>query len=184
MQLHLKTKEAAWGGILMALAVILIVLSGVIEASSMFLLAAASFITGIFQRRFKTRAGVAFIAGTFLIGFMLAPQKLYCFTFAGFSVYVSVAEYLRGKNTPAAAGMFIKGICYHVLLAAALVMVKFFIGFEALFTEGFIAWMSKIPVLFVVLMVVAAEALWIIFDRAYIYFQERYGDIFGRWLDA
>ncbi len=41
MQLHLKTKEIAWGGMLMALAVILIVLSGVIEASSMFLLAAA-----------------------------------------------------------------------------------------------------------------------------------------------
>ncbi len=47
MQLHLKTKEIAWGGMLMALAVILIVLSGVIEASSMFLLAAAAFLAGI-----------------------------------------------------------------------------------------------------------------------------------------
>ena len=32
--------------------------------------------------------------------------------------------------------------------------------------------------------IVAAEVLWIVFDRAYIYFQDRYGDIFGRWLDA
>lgn len=183
MQLHLKTKEAAWGGILMALAVMLIVLSGVIEASSMFLLAAASFITGIFQRRFKARAGIAFIAGTFLIGFILAPQKLYCFTFAGFSVYVSVAEYLRGKNTNAMAGMFIKGICYHILLIIALIMVKYFIGFEALFTESFINKLSKIPVLFAAVLILAAEALWIIFDRAYIYFQDRYGDIFGRWLN-
>lgn len=168
----------------MALAVILIVLSGVIEASSMFLLAAASFITGIFQRRFKTRAGVAFIAGTFLIGFILAPQKLYCFTFAGFSVYVSVAEYLRGKNTPAAAGMFIKGICYHILLVIALVMVKYFIGFEALFQEGWIDKLAGVPLLFVAAVIAAAEILWIVFDRAYIYFQDRYGDIFGRWLDA
>ena len=47
VQLHLKSKEAAYGGIMMALAVILIILSGIIEQSSLFLLAAASFITGV-----------------------------------------------------------------------------------------------------------------------------------------
>lgn len=183
MQLHLKTKEAAWGGILMALAVILVILSGVIEASSLFLLAAASFITGIFQEKFKTRAGVAFMAGTVFISFILAPQKLYCFTFAGFSVYILVAGYLISKNIPAAAAMFIKGICYHILLVAALVIVKYFIGFEALFADGFMAGLSKMPVVFAIILIIMAEALWIIFDRAYIFFQYRYGSIFRRWLD-
>lgn len=184
MQLHLKTKEAAWGGMLMALAVILIVLSGVIETSSMFLLAAAAFLAGIFQRRFKTRAGVAFVAGTFLAGLILAPQKMYCFTFAGFAIYVLVAEYLRGRRISFVAGMFIKGLCYHILLIIALVMVKYFIGFDLLFKEGWIEKLSEIPLLFVALAIAAAEILWIVFDRAYIYFQDRYGDIFVRWLDA
>ena len=184
MQLHLKTKEIARVGMLMALAVILIVLSGVIEASSMFLLAAAAFLAGIFQRRFKTRAGAAFVAGTFLAGLILAPQKLYCFTFAGFAVYVLVAEYLRGRKTSFVAGMFIKGLCYHILLVIALVMVKYFIGFEALFQEGWIDKLAGVPLLFVAAIIAAAEILWIGFDRGYIYFQDRYGDIFGRWLDA
>ena len=183
MQLHLKAKEAAWGGILMALAVILVILSSVIEASSLFLLAAASFITGIFQKRFKTRAGAVFLAGAFFTSLILAPQKLYCFTFAGLSVYVLVAGYLTSKNTPYAAAMVIKGICYHILLAAALVIVKYFIGFEALFTDGFMAGMFKMPALFIVVLIALAEALWIIFDKAYIFFQYRYDGIFGRWLD-
>lgn len=183
MQLHLKTKEAAWGGILMALAVILVILSGVIEASSLFLLAAAAFITGIFQKRFKTRAGIAFMAGTFFTSFILAPQKLYCFTFAGFSIYILVSGYLISRNVPSSAAMVIKGICYHVMLVAALVIVKCFIGFEALFTDGFMAGLSKMPVIFVIVLIIMAEALWIIFDRAYIFFQYRYSSIFLRWLD-
>lgn len=184
MQLHIKTKEAAWGGMLMALAVILIVLSGVIEASSMFLLAAAAFLAGIFQRRFKTKAGAVFVAGTFLAGLILAPQKLYCFTFMGFAIYILVAEHLRGRKVSFATGIFIKGLCYHILLIIALIMVKYFIGFDALFKEGWAEKLYGMPVLFIIAAIAAAEVLWIVFDRAYIYFQDRYGDIFGRWLDA
>ncbi len=80
--------------------------------------------------------------------------------------------------------MFIKGLCYHILLVIALVMVKYFIGFEALFQEGWIDKLAGVPLLFVAAIIAAAEILWIVFDRAYIYFQDRYGDIFGRWLDA
>lgn len=160
----------------MALAIILIVLSGVIEQSSLFLLAAASFITGVFQRRFSTRAGVAFIIGTFLVGLFLAPQKLYCFTFAGFSIYVSVAEYLRNKKVAFMAGIIIKGICYHILLAAAIIIVNYFIGFELLFLGGWMKTLSKIPALFAIVMIAAAEILWITFDKAYTFFQEKYGE--------
>lgn len=176
MQLHLKSQEAAWGGIMMALAVILIVLSGVIEQSSLFLLALASFITGLFQRQFSVRASAAFITGTFLAGFFLAPQKLYCFTFAGFSVYVAVAEYLRGRKVSGTASILVKGICYHILLAAALISVNYFIGFDILFSDGWVQKLSKIPLLFVITAVIAAEALWIIFDKAYAFFQSKYGE--------
>ena len=183
MQLHLKSKEAAYGGVMMALAVILIVLSGVIEQSSLFLLAAASFITGVIQQRFSVKSGVAFIAGTFIVSMFLAPQKLHCFTFAGFSVYVSIAGYLRQKDVPFAVCIVVKGICYHILLVLALVATKYFIGFDILFSEGWIKKLSGIPVLFIIVAVAAAEALWLIFDKAYIFFQERYGNRLGRWLD-
>lgn len=183
MQLHLKSKEAAYGGIMMALAVILIILSGIIEQSSLFLLAAASFITGVIQRRFSVKLSTAFIAGTFIVGMFLAPQKLYCFTFAGFSVYVSIAEYLRQKDMPFAVCIVIKGICYHILFVLALVATKYFIGFDILFTEGWVKKLSGIPVLFIIVAVAATEALWIIFDKAYIFFQDRYGNRLGRWLD-
>lgn len=176
MQLHLKSEEVAWGGIMMALAVILIVLSGVIEQSSLFLLAAASFITGVFQRRFSIRASVSFIVGTFLVGIFLAPQKLYCFTFLGFSVYILVAEYLRSRSVSFAASMLIKSICYHILLVAAIIMVNYFIGFELLLSGSQIKRLSKIPVLFAVAIVAIFEILWITFDKAYIFFQERYGE--------
>lgn len=178
MQLHIKPEEVAWGGIMMALAVLLIVLAGIIEPSSVFLLAAASFITGIFQRRFSLKAGIAFTIGAFTAGFILAPQKLYCFTFAGFSIYVVVAEYLRGKGILNVAGMVVKGVCYHILLAAALILVKYFIGFDALFADGWIKKLSGIPALLAAAAVIAAEIMWIIFDRAYLYFQERYGKRF------
>lgn len=177
MQLHIKSEEAAWGGIMMAFAVILIVLSGVIEQSSLFLLAAASFITGLFQRRFSVKASIAFIVGTFLVGFFLAPQKLYCFTFAGFSIYILVSEYLRGKKVSGIVNILIKGICYHILLIVAIISVNYFIGFDLLFTDKWIKKLSKIPALFAIAAVIAVEALWIIFDKAYTFFQTRYGEI-------
>lgn len=176
MQLHLKSKEIAWGGIMMALAVILVVLSGIIESSSLFLLAAASFITGMVQRRFSLVLSITFLAGTFLVGIFIAPQKLYCFTFAGFSVYVILAEYFRAKGVKNIISFIVKGLCYHILLVAAFVMVKYFVGFEMMFKNGFINKLSEVPVLFFAAAVAGAELLWIIFDRAYVYFQDRYGE--------
>lgn len=167
----------------MAIAVILIVLSGIIEQSSLFLLAAASFITGVIQRRFSVKLSAVFIAGAFLVGMFLAPQKLYCFTFAGFSVYVSITEYLRQKDVPFVVCIVIKGICYHILLVLALAATKYFVGFDILFAEGWVKKLSGIPVLFIIVAVAAAEVLWLIFDRAYIFFQDRYGSRLGRWLD-
>lgn len=180
MQLHLKSKEMAWGGIMMALAVILIVLSGIVEQSSAFLLATASFITGVFQRRFSPRAGAVFIVGTFLVGFFLAPQKLYCFTFVGFSVYVSVAEYLRNKQISAVSKTLLKGVCYHILLIIALITINYFVGFDLLLSDEWIKKLYKIPILFAIVTVAATEILWITFDKAYIFFQGKYGKILMR----
>ena len=114
----------------MALTVILIVLSGVIESSSLFILALASFATGIVERKFSLRTGIAFTIGAALIGFFVAPQKLYVFTYLGFSIYVVVAEYFRDKKIYGIKPFVIKGVLYHVLLAAAVALVNCFVGFD------------------------------------------------------
>ncbi len=174
----MKSKEVAWSGITMALTVILIVLSGVIESSSLFILALASFATGIVERKFSLRTGIAFTIGAALIGFFVAPQKLYVFTYLGFSIYVVVAEYFRDKKIYGIKPFVIKGVLYHVLLAAAVALVNCFVGFDMFLENSFINNISKIQVLYYLVLFVFAEALWILFDKAYIFFQERYGLLF------
>ena len=174
----MKSKEVAWSGITMALTVILIVLSGVIESSSLFILALASFATGIVERKFSLRTGIAFTIGAALIGFFVAPQKLYVFTYLGFSIYVVVAEYFRDKKIYGIKPFVIKGVLYHVLLAAAVALVNCFVGFDMFLENSFINNISKIQVLYYLVVCVFAEALWILFDKAYIFFQERYGLLF------
>ena len=174
----MKSKEVAWSGITMALTVILIVLSGVIESSSLFILALASFATGIVERKFSLRTGIAFTIGAALIGFFVAPQKLYVFTYLGFSIYVVVAEYFRDKKIYGIKPFVIKGVLYHVLLAAAVALVNCFVGFDMYLENSFINNISKIQVLYYLVLFVFAEALWILFDKAYIFFQERYGLLF------
>ena len=98
MQLHLKSKQVAWCGVIMAIAVILQICAGVIETSSFFLLALASFLAGCVERKFDIKTAAVFCSGAVVLGVILAPQKLYCFTYAGFCVYVLAAEYFRGKN--------------------------------------------------------------------------------------
>lgn len=174
----MKSKEVAWSGITMALTVILIVLSGVIESSSLFILALASFATGIVERKFSLKTGIAFTAGAAVLGFLIAPQKLYVFTYLGFSIYVVVAEYFRDKKIYGIKPFVIKGVLYHVLLAAAVALVNCFVGFDMFLENSFINNISKIQVLYYLVLFVFAEALWILFDKAYIFFQERYGLLF------
>ena len=191
MQLHLKSKQVAWCGVIMAIAVILQICAGVIETSSFFLLALASFLAGCVERKFDIKTAAVFCSGAVVLGVILAPQKLYCFTYAGFCVYVLAAEYFRGKNGSIKNSdkaekimnnikiqYIIKGIIHHVLLIAAVFVSVKISGLEIIFSADFIEKIKHMPVFAVVFAaVIAAELLWFIFDRAYIFFQERYGII-------
>ena len=50
--MHIKAKKMAFGGLLLALSVICMILGSVIETGTLFLLAAASFFVGIVFREF------------------------------------------------------------------------------------------------------------------------------------
>ena len=183
MQLHVKSKQMAWCGIIMAITVILQIVSGIIETSSLFFLAAASFLTGCVERKYGVKLAAAFSAGAFILGLILAPEKLYCFTFLGFSIYVMVAEFFR-KNTVYNSDFtkkhfkeyLIKGIIYHILLIIALVLSFKITGIDIIFSETLIENVEKMPVAVVAAAgIICAEIIWLVFDKAYIFFQNRYG---------
>lgn len=193
MQLHLKSGQVAWCGVVMAITVILQILAGVIETSSFFMLAAASFLSGCAERKFGIKTAVGFSIGAVILGFILAPQKLYCFTYAGFCIYVLVAEYFRKKQISNENSgshekknfkeylkfqYIVKGFTYHsLLIVAAFVSVKIS-GLEFVFTPEFIEKLKSMPIYIVVIAgVIVVELLWVVFDKAYIFFQERYGAI-------
>lgn len=99
--MHVKAKTLAFGGLLLALTVVFMALGSVIETSTLFLLAAASFFVGIVVREFGLRAGAAFYIAAVLLGFITAPNKFYVLTFAAMGLYIwgieAVWRYLEKK---------------------------------------------------------------------------------------
>lgn len=184
----LKSREIAVTGILMAIGVILILLGGYFEGSTLFFLAAASFLTGMIQRNISFPAAAAYLAGTVLLGFVLAPQKLYCFTFMAFSIYVICAEGMAGnakkqgrfkKRSLLWAG---KAIIFHILLLIVLFAGKELFGLAILFQGKLLKLWQSMSVPFWIGILVCAEVFWLVFDKAYFYVQDRYGSLLARLL--
>ena len=92
--MHVNAKKTAVSGLLMALSVVLIVLSGILDFSTLFFLAAAAFFVGIIIKEYGLGYGTAFFLGCTVLGFLLAPQKLYVLTYVMMSLYVLGIEFL------------------------------------------------------------------------------------------
>lgn len=181
----LKSKDIAFTGILMAIGVVLVTLGGYFEGSTLFFLAAASFLTGIVQRNLSTGTAVAFLIGTTLLSFVLAPQKLYCATFLAFGIYVILAECLEkiwaGEGKKRRGVIWIgKMAIYHVLLGITIYFAQKILGWEMLFQGRLFTALHKYQIVFWIAIVICAEAFWLIFDRAYFYFQNRYGGLVAK----
>lgn len=90
--MHINGKKMAMSGILLALTEILIILSGILEFNTLFLLGAASFSIGIIIREYGVKIGAVYYAAAVLLSLILAPNKLYCITFAALGIYLLLAE--------------------------------------------------------------------------------------------
>lgn len=90
--MHVNAKKMAFGGLLLALTIVCMVLGSVIESNTLFLLAAASYFVGIFIREAGMRTGGAFYLAAVLLGFMVAPNKLYVVSFAAMGFYILAVE--------------------------------------------------------------------------------------------
>ena len=73
--MHVKAKQMAFGGLILAVTVVCMALGSVIETNTLFLLAAAAFFVGI-------------VLAAILLGFLVTPNKFYVITFAAMGFYI------------------------------------------------------------------------------------------------
>lgn len=163
--MHVNAKKTAVSGLLMALAVVLIVLSGILDFNTLFFLAAAAFLIGIIIKEYGIKYGAAFFAGCTILGFLLAPQKLYVLTYAMMGVYVLGVEglwQLLGKQTEwkkrkllFTAGKF---LIFNVMYIPVLVL------FPKLLFAG------EVPNSMMLVFLLAGQVALFLYDKAYEYF--------------
>lgn len=163
--MHVNAKKTAVSGLLMALSVVFIVLSGILDFNTLFFLAAAAFFIGIIIREYGLGFGAAFFIGCTVLGFLMAPQKLYCITYIMMGVYVLGIEFFwqfLGKHPEWKKRKLIfntgKFAIFNVMYVPALLL------FPKLLFAGEIA--DTMMLVFLL----GGQAALVVFDRTYEYF--------------
>ena len=95
--MHLKTKKLTVSAMLLAVSVLLVYMGNMMESSTLFFLAAASFGVGLMQREYGTGSGCVLWIATVILGFLLVPQKLYLLTYSVFALYILCTEVIWGR---------------------------------------------------------------------------------------
>ena len=90
--MHVKAKKMAFSGMLLALTIVCMLLGSIIETSTLFLLAAASYFVGIVLREFGEKTGIAFYLAGVLLGLIAAPNKFYVVSYAAMGFYILAIE--------------------------------------------------------------------------------------------
>ena len=164
--MHVKAKTMAFGGLLLALTVVCMALGSIIETSTLFLLAAASFFVGIVVREFGLKAGAAFYIAAVLLGFITAPNKFYVLTFAAMGFYIwgieAAFRYLE-KHPEVRNRHMVFWILKYVIFNIVYLLIVFVFR-DLLFSRSISG-----PVMAAA--VIGGQAALFIYDRAYDYAQ-------------
>lgn len=164
--MHVKAKQMAFGGLLLALTVVCMVLGSVIETNTLFLLAAASYFVGIVIRETSMAGGAAFYLAGVLLGFIAAPNKLYVISYAAMGLYILAVEQawrLLGKNPEKGnRRLWFWGIKYAVFNLMFIPMVIFFPG---------VLIAKELPAVMLAALIVVGQVGILIYDKAYEYVQ-------------
>jgi len=164
--MHVNGKKLAVSGLLAAFTVVLIALAAVIETSSLFFIAVASFCVGIVLREWGVFYGVSFYVATVILGVLVAPEKMYCITYAGMGFWLVGSEVLwkvLAKQEKVKCRTLCLWIGKYVIFNAVYIPALIFMPqllIKKEMSTGFI----------LVLLAVGQVALWI-YDRAHIYMQ-------------
>lgn len=171
--MHLSTKHLSLLGLLLAFSVVLTVLSGIIETSTLFLLAAASFFVGIAFRETNKLLGVAFYLASVFLSFILAPNKMYCITYGAISLYIVLIELLGGKVIGKENRENISRIKRLQLIALKLGLFNIiFVPILIFFPQLIIA--RDLNLLLSIAFFLGGQVVFFIYDKAYDYFMIHY----------
>ena len=183
--MHVRTKQTAFTGMAVAIGVIFIALGGIFENATLFFVFLAAFIAGALIHIFGLMQGVSYAAGVAILSLIIAPQKLYVFTFIWLAGYILFAEYMSGKKR-------LKGISVWVLKAlffntmAALFVVFYMLIFggsiEDMFTDTFVSLFGGKLWVCVSIAIIVLELVFVAFDRLYHIYVNRYMPSIVTWM--
>ncbi len=153
------SRKVAYGGILLAINSILLLLVNVIPINTLFLLGLASLPIAIVIMEWGPKAGVIFYIGSVLLSFMLMANKsqwiLYIFTFG---IY-GLVKYIIEQDRSFIQEYIIKLICANILIVITYFILKPFV---------------YIPVNIITIAIF--EVAFIIYDFVYSRFIDYYND--------
>lgn len=179
MFMHVKAKTLAFGGLLLALSVVFMALGSIIETSTLFLLAAASYFVGIIVREYGLRAGAAFYIAAVLLGLITAPNKFYVLTFAAMGFYIWGIEAVwrwLGKHPGIAGRRAVFWAAKYVVFN--IVYIPIAVAFRDLLFARAVTDAMMAAVL------IGGQAALFIYDRAYEYVQAHiWGKMRGRLME-
>lgn len=164
--MHLGAKKLAFLGLLMAVTVVLIILSGVLNFNTLFLLAAASFCVGIAFRECGIKIASGFCAGSIILGFLLAPDKFNCITFTAMGIYILASEFcydkvqfIKERKNQQLALWLVKYLIFDLMYIPTVIFLPR-LFYEGNMKTGFILWL-----------LLMGQVVLFFYDMAYVYFQ-------------
>ena len=164
--MHTKAKKLALSGLMLALTEVFISLGSVIEMNTLFLLAAASFFVGIVIREFQLHTGMAFYIAGVLLGFIIAPNKIYVIFYAMMGLYILLTEIVWEKlgkvdsvKNRKAVFCMAKYVIFNIIFLTAV------LGF------GEILVMHSLSTKLKIVIIISGQVGICLFDRAYCYVQ-------------
>lgn len=161
--MHVSAKKMAFLGLLLAISVILVILSGILEFNTLFLLAAASFCVGIAIRECGLRLGLGFFIGSTILSLFMATNKFYCITFSAMGLYILINEFAWEKLVKLQNRKIILWVIKYTIFNAIYLPLIFLM--PHLFYQG------SISVGIWALLIIGGQIALFIFDKAYNYFQ-------------
>ena len=176
--MHVGAKKMATAGLLVAFSIVLMLLSSVIETSSLFFIAAASFCVGIAVREWGLRIGFAFLIASVGLNFLVVPGKLYCFTLAGMGLYIWISEWLWKRVAEAKTLKHRNAILWigKYIIFNLLYVPVLFLAPQILIT-------AKINGLSAIILLLFGQLVLFVYDVAYRYCQANvWGRVRGRLL--
>lgn len=166
MLMHVNAKKIAVAGLLAAFSAVMLVLSSMIESSSLFFIAAASFCVGIVIREWGVGLGFGFLIASTFVNVIVSPNKFYCMTYAAMGVYLLLSEFLWEKI---AAKECMKNRTLTLWIGKYLIFNVIYVPVLLFFQE--LIFTKKITGALWIAVFLAGQAALLIYDRAYMYFQ-------------